>query len=167
MHDRKKEVRLTLCSDGRDFGTVDNCTFNIPDITQLATHAKDVLLTVERLHVESSVTDNDETFVLMLESHPLSHQYDSIEKTSANIIALTGNNQSAGVYRSLAGMPLKNIPVANFLGSQLRLRLTTMKVKGNVASYYPPIVVSASGDDTSVTRKWYAVLKLTFCDCHG
>ena len=165
MHESRKDIRLTLCSDGRDGGTIDECQFNIPNIMQLGTNAKDVYLTVERLHVESSLTDNDETFVLMLDSHPISGQYDSILKRSGNIIALLGNNQAAGVYRSHAGLALENIPVSNFLGSQIRLRLTTMKTKSNVADYYPPIVVNSDGADTTVIRKWYAVLKLAFCEC--
>jgi len=156
MHDNKTSVRLFLCSEGRDGGTLDEPTFNIPDIANLKNGLQDVYLTVERFHVESSLTDDHETMIMQLISHPVTNQYDSVLKRSGSIIAVLGNNQPPAVYRSLGASPLERIAIANPLNGQMTLKVSALRTTV-VASFVSTSVSDAdlAADRIPVQPKFY------------
>lgn len=171
MHTKDDVVRLFLSSAARDGGTQDNPVFNLPNIASLAQKVghKRAYVTVERVHVESNLTDLDETFVVILESHPTVNAYDAVTKSALNIIATVASSPAAqpGAYHSIAGQPFEQIPISGqVFESTIRLRFATLKTKSNVLAYYPPLFVDSQGNDTATLRDFYVVLRVEWCSCH-
>lgn len=164
MHESLNEIRLFLSSAARDSGLNHEPIFRIPDIQNMAKNSR-AFITVERFLPESSLLDNDDLFVLQLTSHAIPHQYDSITKTSANIIAVSPQDQRPGSYKPSAAESLKRIPINNLLGQQVELKLRTLKTKSNILDYYVPYFVNAQGVDQTTVRDFYCVIKIEYCTC--
>ena len=149
------DVMLFFSASTRDRGTHSAPEFYIPEHVSQPFDVSMYKCYVEilRFHVQSFVTDVDETYVLELTSHSQQHTYDTVTKAPAQICAVQGQSQIPGVYsnmrEALPPIQLSSSP----LGGTIKFHVATLSVSATgVVSYA----------DCSPTRDAYWVMRCSF-----
>ena len=119
------DVLLYFSASTRDGGTHSEPEFRIPEHVSNPFDVSLYKCYVEiiRFHVQSFVTDVDETYVLKLKSHNQIHTYDTITRSQSEVIAVQGQSQVPGVYSTMR-TPLPPIQISSSpLGGTIKFHM--------------------------------------------
>ena len=138
------EILLYFSASTRDGGTHSEPEFRIPEHVSQPFDVSLYKCYVEilRFHVQSFVTDTDETYILKLTSHNQIHTYDTITKAPSQVIAVQGQSQVPGVYSTMR-TPLPPIQISSSpIGTTLKFHIATVNLSTNNTVTYTDCIPS-------------------------